>query len=834
MAESTSKDGRLTRKSAKESAVFLIGSLSEHHPPGLLPVKLDVLREALWQEQSGGNISCPIQHGNTDLKCEDPDVGCQSASQCSVRKLLLMWREAGIKTVVGKTVKSKIETLVQEYKSLRKSKSKTSDSVEQRRNAFREMLDKDCFNIIAPDAKDLILKDRLRSQAAKDSDLAFIEDQLTGARKMRFTSVDKSYSNRVEKRKIREMTNLSRIEQEKARIASESPSNIEGESIDFDLDFPEELGEADSEDSPVKKQRKVQPRTKKAEDRTIPLAVPVNILEKTSADAARFGLSYDVHAALVAAFINVSGGNVDDFVLSKSSSKRVRDSTGRKFRTKIQEEILSEVSSKSCRLVLHTDGKTLPELSVGKVKKDRHERLAVSVSSPDLSDGSQLLGCPELETGTGLALMEASLALTNDWCLTEHLVAVSYDTTGTNSAPGKGMVGRIERELDRRLIRLPCRHHIIELRGKHASEKVSGRSTTGPGDVLFKKFRANCPRHPEIEMSNLSKFEYSDKNEDITELAESNLKWGKSKLNNNTFARGDYLYLCKLIVIYLGGNVENFHFQKPIGVHSARFMQRAIYYLHMCLIKDQIQIFELEELSEIQTMADYVALFYGKEFLEAPLLADAGLNDLEAWQFMERYREHQPVLAEGVLGNMSGHLDYLSEENIVFSLASRKVRSAEKKEIVDTLLSLEDVDVDLSPPPVPRRGSMKVEIPKPLKTSRETRPSLAEFVGPKSWLVFERLNLIASLDWMLEDDVNRWVEYQSYNNFCDFVMKFNCTNDEAERNIKMLQDNLKDGQTLEDVLQDNLLLVSAHRKLVKADKAGNRTKTNLSQMGKLL
>ena len=68
-------------------------------------------------------------------------------------------------------------------------------------------------------------------------------------------------------------------------------------------------------------------------------------------------------------------------------------------------------------------------------------------------------------------------------------------------------------------------------------------------------------------------------------------------------------------------------------------------------------------------MADYVALFYGKEFLEAPLLADAGLNDLEAWQFMERYREHQPDLAEGLLGNMSGHLDYLSEENIVFSLA---------------------------------------------------------------------------------------------------------------------------------------------------------------------
>ena len=66
------------------------------------------------------------------------------------------------------------------------------------------------------------------------------------------------------------------------------------------------------------------------------------------------------------------------------------------------------------------------------------------------------------------------------------------------------------------------------------------------------------------------------------------------------------------------------------------------------------------------------------------------------------------------------------------------------------------------------------------------------------------------------------------------MKKLKCAKDEAERNIKLLQDNLKDGQTLEDVLQDNLLVVSAHRKLVKADKAGNRTKENLSQMGKLI
>ena len=60
MSGSNKEEGPLTRSSAKASE-FLVEFLSENHPPGLLPVKLDVLREALWQEESGGSISCPIQ-----------------------------------------------------------------------------------------------------------------------------------------------------------------------------------------------------------------------------------------------------------------------------------------------------------------------------------------------------------------------------------------------------------------------------------------------------------------------------------------------------------------------------------------------------------------------------------------------------------------------------------------------------------------------------------------------------------------------------------------------------------------------------------------------------
>ena len=100
MSGSNKEEGPLTRSSAKASE-FLVEFLSENHPPGLLPVKLDVLREALWQEESGGSISCPNQKGGVDLKGEDPEVGCPSSGQCqcSVRKLLVMWQEAGIKTL---------------------------------------------------------------------------------------------------------------------------------------------------------------------------------------------------------------------------------------------------------------------------------------------------------------------------------------------------------------------------------------------------------------------------------------------------------------------------------------------------------------------------------------------------------------------------------------------------------------------------------------------------------------------------------------------------------------------------------------------------------------
>ena len=76
------------------------------------------------------------------------------------------------------------------------------------------------------------------------------------------------------------------------------------------------------------------------------------------------------------------------------------------------------------------------------------------------------------------------------------------------------------------------------------------------------------------------------------------------------------------------------------------------------------------------------------------------------------------------------------------------MKSVEKREIVDTLLGLEDVNTSFFLPPSPNLCK--------LHEGPDTRPTLAKFVAVKSWFVFDQLNLIIGyLDWMLKDDKNK-------------------------------------------------------------------------------
>ena len=68
------------------------------------------------------------------------------------------------------------------------------------------------------------------------------------------------------------------------------------------------------------------------------------------------------------------------------------------------------------------------------------------------------------------------------------------------------------------------------------------------------------------------------------------LVWAKQTLAKTVFPRSDYRELVELVIVYLGGVVPSFKFRKPKLVSSARFMQRAIYYITMQLLSSQVNI----------------------------------------------------------------------------------------------------------------------------------------------------------------------------------------------------------------------------------------------------
>ena len=223
------------------------------------------------------------------------------------------------------------------------------------------------------------------------------------------------------------------------------------------------------------------------------------------------------------------------------------------------------------------------------------------------------------------------------------MIALVYDTTSSNTGHKAGAVTLIEKQLGRTILKLPCRRHIHELHIKHVALAASKRPSTGVGDNLFKKFSSSWDTlKDKIDYNNLSKFDWSKySGTKIEAKAEEVLRWAKEVLAKDSFPRSDYLELTQLIVVYLGGVVENFKIHKPKKVSPARFVQRCLYYIVMQLLSNHDLAFDCDELEEIEIVSEFCSIFYGYWFLRCPTTAAAPLNDLKAIQDMKNFLEIQ-------------------------------------------------------------------------------------------------------------------------------------------------------------------------------------------------
>ena len=135
-----------------------------------------------------------------------------------------------------------------------------------------------------------------------------------------------------------------------------------------------------------------------------------------------------------------------------------------------------------CPLVVHWDGKILPEIT-GRGKTDR---LPVLVSG----DGfEKLLGVPKLAAGTGINEANAVCDLLEQWKLDDKVQALSFDTTSGNTGHLKGACVLIEKRIGCEFLWLACRHHILEIILAKVFMLCCGPSSS-PDIPIFKRFKS--------------------------------------------------------------------------------------------------------------------------------------------------------------------------------------------------------------------------------------------------------------------------------------------------------------------------------------------------------
>ena len=172
-------------------------------------------------------------------------------------------------------------------------------------------------------------------------------------------------------------------------------------------------------------------------------------------------------------------------------------------------------------------------------------------------------------------------------------------------------------------------------------------------------------------------------------------------------------------------------------------------------------------------MAIFIILIYGQYFLQTALTAAAPRIDLEFWRNSNRYSCVNEAISDAVMRSVMRQMFYLVEETVPFALCDDGTPFDVKKNIIEKLMSCSRLHTFLPMKPLFRDDK--------LLGKHHDEPKLCDFVGDRSWLVFDLLNV--NVHWM-EYDPQEWPLYPEYVRFYDLVRGIICVNDVAERNVQ--------------------------------------------------
>ena len=414
------------------------------------------------------------------------------------------------------------------------------------------------------------------------------------------------------------------------------------------------------------------------------------------------------------------------------------------------------------------------------------------VSSLD-GRGSQLLAVPKIPAGTGKAEADAVFQTLKDWNLCDKVQGMCFDTTSSNTGRIKGACILLEQLLERHLLHIACRHHILELVAE-AAFTASLFSSSAPEILLFKRFQAQWQFIDQNRYEDCSTDDIASN--DIADIKEETVNFLNEALID-VQPPDDYRELIELALIFLGTRPSRgIHFAAPGAMHQARWMSKTIYTFKVWMFRSQFKLTAHEE-KGLRDLCIFFARVYVKAWTTAPLAVRAPQDDLHLLQNLVAYSAINKAIFKATSQKMAGHMWYLSEELVALSFFDDNVTDDIKDHMVKAMSVIDG------------KVNCEKRIKVLLSASYLQDKSVANFTSKNTINFFNMLSLPQDF---LQLPATQWKVNEEYQKARTSVMKLSVINDHAERGVALVQDFTGRLTKNEDQLQCLLQIVADHRK----------------------
>ena len=737
------------------ASIWLIG----HEESGLtcsnLPSRRDVLKVYFYHHQAVGET-------------------VRDSARHVAELTILFWEKGGISTKSAKRATDNLIKLHSKWITLKKEITRQSDISKSRREKFRDELD-ELFDIAHDKALEMI-----ETAVVRD----FLIAQREFGRRLSMIQVQKvlSSESKAQKRSIAPRKTQSRVLSKEHYSATGS----------YTVDALTDNTESSSDDDELYKPRstKAYPSTSAKVPTMEKKRTKVDILTPSVTSALdRAKMSDRMSVYVLAATAQSLGHDLDDVNISRGSIHRARELNRKLVASEVKTKFVTKTleSNNSHPLVVHWDGKLLPDIT-GKAVFDR---LPVVVSG---GGSEQLLGVPKLASGTGKMQAASVVQLLQEWELTDSVQAMCFDTTASNTGHKSGACVFVEQMLDRHLLYLACRHHIIELLLAAAFQESMMVASSGPNIPLFKRFQDTWQTLDTTNYQTAASDEIvtdilGDDTADIVSFCVQHL--------TKSLPRDDYREFLELTITFLGEiPPAGIRFKVPGAFHHARWMAKALYALKIWMFRAQFKL-TAREVTGLREMCIFIAIAYIKAWFTAPIAISAPRNDVYLLKRLKKMEEQATAVSKvskKAMEKFSSHLWYLSEELVGLAFFDPEVSAESKRNMVRALNDREGMDDP------PKRADIDLNLCDKIE--------IEDFVTRNTTVLFENLGIPMRF---LEEDPDTWHLHDDFKFGVQILTHLKVVNDSAERGVSLITQYNRLITKNEEQKQYLLQVVQEHR-----------------------